>query len=50
MKFKKDLTSLFRSSWAEYAYLFDEAKGVWTYKDLRGNEATVSKKGFKPLK
>ena len=50
MKSKKDLTSLFKSSWAEYAYLFDEAKGIWTYKDLCGSEATVSKRPFKELK
>jgi hypothetical protein len=51
MKFKKDLINLFIDCWAEYAYLFDEEKGIWTYKTLMSASADiVIKRPFKELK
>jgi len=39
---RKKLCDFYRDSWAEYAYMFDEERGGWFYKDL-------FKRDFKPL-
>lgn len=49
-KYQKDLVDLFNHSWCDYAYLFDEARGEWVFKELCGKPESINKRGFKPMK
>lgn len=49
-KTQKDLVEYFNGSWAEYAYLFDEARGGWFYKEIYGSPEKIAKRGFKAMK
>lgn len=49
-KTQTNVVESFRSSWCEYAYLYDETRGGWSYKSIRGDSDKVNKRGFKLMK
>jgi hypothetical protein len=49
-KTQKSLVDLFNHCWCEFAYLFDESRGGWSYKTLYGKPENINKRGFKLIK